>query len=142
MQEGTPAEVARRPATEYVAKLVGLNLYAGDADGAQVKLAAAVRSSYPTTTSTARCSSRSARQPWSSASTSPHTSARNTWPATIVGLTLLTDRVRIDLEGEPSALVDVTPAAVSELELTRAASVADRQGHGSGGLRPRAVCLT
>ena len=45
------------------------------------------------------------------------TSARNTWPATIAGLTLLTDRVRLDLEGEPSALVDVTPAAVAELGL-------------------------
>ena len=44
-------------------------------------------------------------------------SARNTWPATIAGLTLLTDRVRLDLEGEPSALVDVTPAAVAELGL-------------------------
>ena len=36
VQEGTPAQVARRPATEYVAKLVGLNLYAGRADGAAV----------------------------------------------------------------------------------------------------------
>jgi molybdopterin-binding protein len=53
----------------------------------------------------------------------PHTSARNTWPATIVGLTLLTDRVRIDLDGEPSALVDVTPSAVSELELTSGRNV-------------------
>ena len=48
----------------------------------------------------------------------PHTSARNNWPAIVVGLTLLTDRVRIDLEGEPAAIVDVTPTAVSELELT------------------------
>ena len=38
VQEGTPAEVARRPATEYVARLVGLNLYAGTADGAHVAL--------------------------------------------------------------------------------------------------------
>ena len=53
----------------------------------------------------------------------PHTSARNTWPATIVGLTLLTDRVRIDLDGEPSAFVDVTPAAVAELELTSGGQV-------------------
>ena len=52
-------------------------------------------------------------------------SARNTWPATIVGLTLLTDRVRLDLEGQPSALVDVTPAAVAELGLGSA-------GTGSG----------
>ena len=33
VQDGPPAEVARRPATEYIAKLVGLNLYAGRADG-------------------------------------------------------------------------------------------------------------
>ena len=29
VQEGTPSEVARRPATEYVARLMGLNLYSG-----------------------------------------------------------------------------------------------------------------
>ena len=53
----------------------------------------------------------------------PHTSARNSWPAIVVGLTLLTDRVRIDLEGEPSAVADVTPSAVSELELTCGSTV-------------------
>ena len=48
----------------------------------------------------------------------PHaTSARNVWPATVTGLTMLADRVRLDLHGEPSALADVTPAAVSELSL-------------------------
>jgi len=40
-----------------------------------------------------------------------------------VGLTLLTDRVRLDLEGQPSALVDVTPAAVSELALSSGSQV-------------------
>src|SRR5712691_9347616 len=40
VQDGTPAQVARQPATEYVAKLVGLNLYAGRADGAAVTLGA------------------------------------------------------------------------------------------------------
>ena len=42
VQQGTPAEVARRPATEYVARLVGLNLYAGTAEGAHVALDGAV----------------------------------------------------------------------------------------------------
>src|SRR5499427_8459753 len=37
-QEGTPAQIARQPATDYVAKLVGLNLYPGRADGSQVTL--------------------------------------------------------------------------------------------------------
>ena len=44
-QDGTPAQVARQPATEYVAKLVGLNLYAGHADGAKVTLTGPARSS-------------------------------------------------------------------------------------------------
>ena len=44
-------------------------------------------------------------------------SARNTWPATIAGMSLLTDRIRLDMSGPPDALVDVTPAAVAELRL-------------------------
>src|SRR5204862_4775073 len=39
VQEGTPALIARQPGTDYVAKLVGLNLYAGRADGDTVILA-------------------------------------------------------------------------------------------------------
>src|SRR4029078_7399927 len=34
VQQGTPAEVARQPATQYVARLVGLTLYAGTLDPA------------------------------------------------------------------------------------------------------------
>jgi molybdate transport system ATP-binding protein len=118
VQEGTPAQVARRPATEYVAKLVGLNLYSGLADGPQVAIAGgggfvvpdhnehgevlvAVRPS-AVMVSTQRPAA---------------TSARNTWPATVAGLTLLADRVRLDLDGLPPALVDVTPAAVADLAL-------------------------
>lgn len=37
--------------------------------------------------------------------------------ATMAGLTLLADRIRLDLDGLPPALVDVTPAAVAELSL-------------------------
>jgi len=44
-------------------------------------------------------------------------SARNTWPAKVAGLTLLADRLRLDLKGQPAAQVDVTPAAVAELSL-------------------------
>jgi molybdate transport system ATP-binding protein len=118
VQEGTPALIARQPGTDYVAKLVGLNLYAGRADGDTVALAeggtlvvpdhgqhgdvlVAVRPS-------AIVVSTQPPQP---------SSARNTWPAKISGLTLLADRVRLDLDGQPPALADVTPAAVAELSL-------------------------
>ena len=117
VQEGTPALIARQPGTDYVAKLVGLNLYAGRADGSAVTLAGggtfvipdhgqhgdvlvAVRPSAIVVST----------QPQSS-------SARNTWQAKVTGLTLLADRVRLDLDGPPHALADVTPAAVTELSL-------------------------
>ena len=68
----------------------------------------------------------------------PHTSARNSWPAIVVGLTLLTDRVRIDLEGEPGGHngrhTDRCLRARADL---RQQGVADSQGDGSGGLRRR-----
>jgi molybdate transport system ATP-binding protein len=118
VQQGTPGQIARQPATDYVAKLVGLNLYAGRADGSRVALTAggsfiaashglhgevlvAVRPS-------AIIVSTQYPQP---------SSARNTWPARVTGLTLLADRVRLDLKGQPSALADITPAAVAELSL-------------------------
>jgi molybdate transport system ATP-binding protein len=124
VQEGTPAQVARQPATDYVAKLVGLNLYAGQADGSQVALTGggsfvvADRGQRGDVLVAVRPSAMvvSSRRPQPS-------SARNTWPAKVTGLTLLADRVRLDLEGEPSALVDVTPAAVAELSLRSGSQV-------------------
>jgi molybdate transport system ATP-binding protein len=117
VQQGTPAEVASRPATEYVARLVGLNLYAGDADGAEVRLGAGGSFVVPDHGQHGQVLVALRPSAVVVSAERPHTSARNSWPATIVGLTLLTDRVRLDLEGAPRALVDVTPAAVSELGL-------------------------
>jgi molybdate transport system ATP-binding protein len=124
VQEGTPAQVARQPATGYVAKLVGLNLYAGRADGSRVALSAggtfviAAQGQHGDVLVAVRPSAMvvSTQRPQPS-------SARNTWPAKIAGLTLLADRVRLDLVGEPSALVDVTPAAVGELSLSPGSQV-------------------
>jgi len=118
VQEGAPADVARRPATDYVAKLVGLNLYAGTADGAQVALAGGGGFTVPDLQQHGDV--LVAVRPSAvvvSVSRPEGTSARNTWPATVAGMTLLADRVRLDLAGRPSALVDVTPAAVAELAL-------------------------
>jgi molybdate transport system ATP-binding protein len=124
VQEGSPQQIARQPATSYVAKLVGLNLYSGRAGGSQVKLAGggalviADQSQHGEVLVAVRPSAIlvSKQRPQAS-------SARNTWPAKITGLTLLADRVRLDLEGQPSALADVTPAAVAELSLTPGSQV-------------------
>jgi molybdate transport system ATP-binding protein len=119
VQEGTPAQVARRPATGYVAKLVGLNLYAGQAKGSGVKLTGGGAFVIPDQGQHGDV--LVAVRPSAILVSNEHlqtSSARNTWPATITGLTLLADRVRLDLEGQPAALVDITPAAVAELSLS------------------------
>jgi len=118
VQEGTPAQIARRPATDYVAKLVGLNLYQGRADGSQVVLSGG--GSFVVADHGQHGDVLVAVRPSAilvSTESPQHSSARNTWPAKISGLTLLADRVRLDLEGQPPALADVTPAAVAELSL-------------------------
>jgi molybdate transport system ATP-binding protein len=119
VQEGAPAVVARQPATDYVARLVGLNLYRGTVEGAQVNLVGGGRFIVPDHGQ--RGSVLIAVRPATvtvSTREPDGSSARNTWPATIVGMTLLTDRIRLDMSGPPDALVDVTPAAVAELRLS------------------------
>ncbi|MDR3033871.1 MAG: ABC transporter ATP-binding protein [Kitasatospora sp.] len=118
VQEGTPAQIARQPRTDYVAKLVGLNLYPGHADGSEVKLTQGGAFVVPDHGQHGEVLVAVRPSAVVVSSGQPQlTSARNTWPAKIIGLTLLADRVRLDVDGQPSALVDVTPAAVAELSL-------------------------
>jgi molybdate transport system ATP-binding protein len=124
VQRGTPQQIARQPATDYVAKLVGLNLYAGHASGSQVALTEG--GSFITASQDLHGEVLVAIRPSAIAVSNQHpqpSSARNTWPAKITGLTLLADRVRLGLDGQPSALVDITPAAVAELSLTSGSQV-------------------
>jgi molybdate transport system ATP-binding protein len=134
VQEGTPAAVARRPATDYVARLVGLNLYAGtltDRETRRVDLAAGgtlfAAGHGPDTdddVTSSGVTGDSMLVVLSPSAISLHTrppdagSPRNTWTGVIVGLELLTDRVRVAVDGTPAALVDITPAAVADLHLT------------------------
>jgi molybdate transport system ATP-binding protein len=123
VQSGTPTEITSRPLTPYVARLVGMNLYIGEASGDVVtvggggtmvsanapagRVLAAVRPS-AITVHTA--------QPRGS-------SARNVWAATITSLAPLGDRIRVSTAGELEATVDVTAAAVAELDLAPGRSV-------------------
>ncbi|HEY2042867.1 MAG TPA: ABC transporter ATP-binding protein [Jatrophihabitans sp.] len=127
VQEGTPAQVARRPATQYVARLVGLNLYAGTTgEGTTVDLDnGGTFSASPLCEdlATAREGPRRvlvAVRPTAIAihtSRPSHASPRNVWPGTVRGLELLTDRVRVQVAGTPDALIDITADALADLGL-------------------------
>lgn len=136
VQQGSPAQVARRPATQYVARLVGLNLYPGvrvhdgevALDGGGTLIAAGLLGSAEQPANDAAPTGRVlvAIRPTSIAlhATRPrHSSPRNVWPGTVTGLELLTDRVRAEITATPSALVDLTADAVAELDLANGKSI-------------------
>jgi molybdate transport system ATP-binding protein len=119
VQAGTPAEVSRRPATAYVARLMGLNLYPGTVERADtVSLDGGGRLHAVDVPRTGRV--LVALRPTAitvHAAEPDRASHRNAWPGTIRHLELLGDRIRLDVAGPPDALVDVTPAAVADLGL-------------------------
>ncbi len=115
-QEGTPAEVARAPRTEYVARLVGLNLYRGRADGPVVRLAGGGEL---TAGQGASGDVFVAFQPSAVAlfRTQPHGSPRNCWQVTVATVERHGDLVRVRLDGSPPVRADVTAGAVADLGL-------------------------
>jgi molybdate transport system ATP-binding protein len=126
VQTGTPTEVATRPRTDYVARLVGLNLVAGEAAGRVVRLTGggvlhvAAEESGPVHAAfrPAAVSLFTAR---------PEGSPRNIWPGTVVGIEPHGDGVRVQVGGIPDSgtaiLAEVTAAAVAELDLRPGAAV-------------------
>jgi len=121
VQVGPPAQVARQPATDYVARLVGLNLFSGKADGAGVVLDQGARFAVPA--SSLPAGERELMVAVRPSSVSLHlrepvgASARNVWRGVVDGLEPIGDRVRVHVQGTPSTLVDVTAAAVADLVL-------------------------
>jgi molybdate transport system ATP-binding protein len=116
VQEGDAAEITARPRTEYVARLVGLNLYRGRADGHAVDVGGVVLTAADALDGPALV----AFAPSAVAlyATRPDGSPRNAWPATIAGIQRHGDNLRIRLEGVIGAAADITPAAAAHLELT------------------------
>ncbi|MBP2320108.1 molybdate transport system ATP-binding protein [Kibdelosporangium banguiense] len=117
VQEGTPVEIARRPRTDYIAALVGLNLYRGVADGATVKLdeGGVITTAHATTGAVFVAFPPTAV---SLHRTRSEGSPRNTWLAEVTGIEQHADTMRVRLTGTPDLLADVTTAAVAELLLS------------------------
>lgn len=115
VQEGSPAEVARRPRTDYVARLVGLNLLRGTAEGGTLHIAAGLSlpaaehlagpafAAFPPSAVTLRA----ARPPEGPA-----------WPVTVTGFEPHGDSIRVTLTTERGAFtVTAEPATLTVAEL-------------------------
>ncbi|MFM9446425.1 ABC transporter ATP-binding protein [Streptomyces acidiscabies] len=117
VQEGTPADIARHPRTDYIAQLVGLNLYKGTAKGTTVTLPAGQQ----ITTSEHLTGPACVAFPPSAVTlhrTRPeNTSARNLWHCQVAGLESHGDQIRADLKGDLPLTADLTTAAAADLNL-------------------------
>ncbi|MFC5182635.1 ABC transporter ATP-binding protein [Actinomadura harenae] len=140
VQEGAPADVARHPRTPYVARLVGLNLFRGRADGGSVVIADgrlkidAVASPEGDVFLAFEPSAVALYR------SRPDGSPRNLWKARVAAVESRGDRFRIRLDGAgpdasggdgpdasggdgPQVSADVTAAAVAELGLAEGSPV-------------------
>jgi molybdate transport system ATP-binding protein len=116
VQEGDAATITAQPRTDYVARLVGLNLYRGNAHDHMVSIGPAftlavadaaegdVFVAFPPTAVALH-----ARE--------PEGSPRNNWPATIASIQRHGDNLRVQLTGPVTAAADITPAAATHLKL-------------------------
>ncbi|CAL9600219.1 Molybdenum import ATP-binding protein ModC [Streptomyces sp. enrichment culture] len=123
VQEGAPADIARHPRTDYIAQLVGLNLYRGRADGHTVRLDAGPE------VSTTEDLSGPAFVAFPPGAVTLYrdrptgSSARNLWRCEVAGLESHGDQIRVELTGELPLAADLTAVAVAELGLHPGAPV-------------------
>ncbi|MFF3785676.1 ABC transporter ATP-binding protein [Streptomyces sp. NPDC001933] len=123
VQEGSPADIARHPRTDYIAQLVGLNLYRGHADGHTVRLdtgpaittaevlSGPVFVAFPPSAITLYRGRPSG------------SSARNLWRCEVAGLETHGDQIRAALTGDLPLAADLTAVAAAELDLHPGAEV-------------------
>ncbi|MCH0566773.1 ABC transporter ATP-binding protein [Streptomyces sp. MUM 2J] len=123
VQEGTPSDIARHPRTDYIAQLVGLNLYRGRAEGHTVRLDAGSE------ITTAEELTGPVFVAFPPGAVTLHrdrptgSSARNLWHCAIEGLEIHGDQIRADLTGALPIAADLTTAAAAELDLHPGAPV-------------------
>ena len=98
VQERHPGRASpRRPRTDYVARLVGLNLYRGHADGHLVRVGGLTLTAVDSVAGEAFVA-------FPPAAVAPHParpdgSPRNTWQATVAGVQRHGDNLRVQLDG-------------------------------------------
>jgi molybdate transport system ATP-binding protein len=116
VQEGDPATITTRPRTDYVARLVGLNLYRGQGTGNAVELPGG----FVLATADSVHGDAFVAFPPSAVALHTHQPAGdpgNTWRAVPADVQRHGDNLRVRLDGPITVAADVTPAAAARLEL-------------------------
>jgi molybdate transport system ATP-binding protein len=116
--EGTAAELTRHPRTPYVARLVGLNLYRGTGSGTTLSIdgggqivAAVEEPVHGPAAATIRPQAVSLHL------RRPEGTPRNVWPGQVAGVDATGERVRVEVQGAPPVVAEITPAALADLRL-------------------------
>ncbi len=123
VQQGSAADIRRHPRSDYVARLVGINLLRGRGNdhhvllpnGAEVHLADTVPAS--DVFAVVRPQSVAIHRH------RPEGTPRNVWRLTVVGVEGDSERIRVEMDGALSLVAEVTPAALTELHLAPGAEV-------------------
>ena len=116
VQTGSPQQVAHRPRTDYVARLVGLTLLEGTGDGTAVRLDSGERVFVAEPVS-GQVYAAIRPEHVSLYLDQPHGTPRNVWQARLLSATPYGTTVRCDLDGPVPLTADITATAFAELGL-------------------------
>jgi molybdate transport system ATP-binding protein len=117
VQDGSLAELTKRPRSSWAARLVGTNLYRGTARREEIAVGDVVLAaidpppgevfaSVPPHAVTVHLSR-------------PEGSARNVWPGAVASIEPLGSRVRVAVEGPLPVVAEITPDSLERLHLAR-----------------------
>jgi len=116
-QVGSVAEVVQRPRTEFVARLAGLTVVAGTAQGHVVDLDGG-GSLFLGESAQGRVFVAIPPRGVSLHRSRPEGSARNAWSVRVTSIEAVGELGRVSLAGAPSVVADVTMSALAELGAT------------------------
>jgi molybdate transport system ATP-binding protein len=122
-QRGAPNEITARPRTPWVADLVGTNLYRGRAHGATLTIDGGGTLEAATTIADGPAFAVVHPRVVALHPERPDGTPRNVWRGRARAIEPVGDRVRVQITGPPDIVAEITPAAVTSLDLAPGSDV-------------------
>jgi molybdate transport system ATP-binding protein len=123
VQDASPAELARRPMTPYVAALMGVTLLRGTVHEGRIAIDGGGVLQAANHDIAGRALAVVRPEAVTLHLQHPEGSARNVWQGVVASLQRSHDRVRVLVDGQPPVIAAVTPSAVAELGLVKGTGV-------------------